>query len=442
MYRNILSIFIIFFFFTGFSSAQPSGEDISRSRKVFNRGVQYGIDKNYENALESFNKAIEINPIYTKAFLYRGLTRTELSDYEGAIKDFTITIELDPGYSDQAHYFRGLAKYGKGDYNEAAQDLTIAIRLNPDFISFFQRGKTYLMIGEYGRALQDLDISYRLNPDFDKTPLYRGKALYHVGQYEEAVKDLDSAKKIMPDNPSVYYYSGLARIGLQNSYAAIQDLNRCIELSPDNSNAYTARAKARQNTGNHDAAQVDLDIAKTLLAEAETAEKKKEPEIKKADEDMLDIAAFFSSDKRVAGKKPSSVKDIEEDLLSDKHIAEPEPEKEKYPTPATPDEKAIPDITKLSSGFYTKMLENIKPRGFGVQVASYVNTDNLQNLAGAYEEQFEKPVFINVSHINGQKIYRIIIGQFESRTSAESFRDQLRQTHFSDSFLVVFERLY
>ncbi len=449
MYYKAISILITIFFVSN-SYSQPSQEEINQSREFFNKGVQYGVNNEFQKSLEAFNNAIEINPIYAKAFLYRGLTKTELHDYKDAIKDFTITIELDPGYSDQAHYFRGLAKYKKSDYEAAIRDFSIAIRLNPDFVSFFQRGKAYLKLKEYGRALQDFDISYRLNPEFQDIHLYRGQALYYVGQYQSAIEDLDIAKQLMPDNPEAYYYSGLTRIAMQNSYVAIEDLDKCIEMNPNYGEAYLARARAKKNTGNHQAAHADEEKAKTLLAKAETDDKtvtlttKDDPAEHETSSETLDIAKFFSSDTRT---KPSAVKDVEEDIatVEDKVEVEAEPEliKEKPAAPETTAvEKKAPDITQLSSGFYNKMLNNTYPKGFGVQVASYSNTDNLQNLVNAYEEQFEKPVFINVNHLNGQKIYRIIIGQFNNRDEAESFRDNLRQNHFSDCFLIVFERLH
>ncbi len=451
MYYKAITItaFVIFVFNC---LAQPTKEDITRSRDFFNEGVKYGIDEKYNKSLESFNKALEINPIYAKAFLYRGLTKTELSDYKGAIRDYTITIELDPGYSDQAHYFRGVAKYKSGDYDGSIRDFSIAIRLSPDFISFFQRGKAYLKISEYGRALQDFDIANRLNPDYSGTFLYRGQTLYHVGQYQAAIDDLERAKELFSDNPTAFYYSGLARIAVQNSYVAIEDLDKCIELDPNFSEAYLARARAKINTGNHEAAEADKKKAEELLAKTqareETIETDKTTDKQQASSETLNIADFFSSGTSNARIKPAPIEDIEDDLETDEKVIESPVKKEKELTTKTAatdkiiTDKTILDITQLRSGFYDNMLKNASPKGFGIQVASYSNTDNLQNLVSAYEELFEKSVFINVAHINDQKIYRIIIGQFEDRSKAESFRNQLRQSHFSDCFLIVFERLH
>ncbi len=449
MYYKALLNLVICFLIISNTEAQPSREDIEKARDLFNKGVQHGVNEDYEKALEAFNNAIKINPVYAKAFLYRGLTKTELPDYKDAIKDFTITIELDPGYSDQAHYFRGLTKHHLGNYNASIQDMSVAIRLNPDFISFFQRGKSYLRLEEYGRALQDFEISYRLNPDFEKIHLYRGKSLYYIEQTELAIKDLETAKKLLPDNPEVFYYSGLARIDIQNSYAAIQDLDKCIELNPDFHKAYEARAQARKNTGNHNAAQADLEKAKSIIDEGETTaettiqptKKEREDPEKKTTPHEINIADYFVTNEHATKSEISAFSEMEEEVDSEKK-SKHKPKNDTEVTPDSTSEAVKKDITLLSTGLYNNMLNKVNPKGFGIQVASYSSTNNLQNLAGAYEEQFKKPVYININKVNEQKVYRIIIGEFNEREKAESFRDNLRENHFSDSFLIVFERLY
>ncbi len=76
--------------------------------------------------------------------------------------------------------------------------------------------------------------------------------------------------------------------------------------------------------------------------------------------------------------------------------------------------------------------------GLGVQVASYSTTSNLQSLSEAYADKYGKPVFINVSYVNGRKLYKLIIGRFDNRSDAEAFRDNLRKDDFPDSFLILF----
>lgn len=443
MYR-FLPLLIITFLFTDFSWSQPpSIENMNQAREYFNAGVKKGITGEFDSAIEDFNEAIELNPLFAEAYLYKGLAEIELSNYEEAVRDFTITIELDPAFSDQAHYFRGLARYYLELYEAAIEDLSIAVRMNPDFVSFYQRGKANLKLKEYRRSLQDFDIALRLKEDFYEGYLYRGISLYYLEDYEEAMVDLELAKKHLPQNAEAHYYSGLVRLKIQNSYVAIEDLDKALELNPELSAAYEARADARQNTGNVSAAQQDRQKAVTLQ------ETKAEPNVPQSTP-SAQRQAGASTDINFADLFNASAKEQQNDDQPE-DVAKPQPqvtvaaEKPAQPTAETvkpqPAANTVTDFSQLESGTYSQDFTKTPLRGFGVQVASYSNTDNLSNLAKAYEEKYAKPVYINVANVNGRILYKLIIGQFDTRNPAETFRDNLRNDNFPDSFLVVFENL-
>jgi tetratricopeptide (TPR) repeat protein len=344
----LLSVFI---FCLNFLNAQPpTALQMEQARAQFNEGIRAGLEDDFKKAEVFFSKAIEINPIYAEAFLYRGLSYIEMGDYPKAIRDLTIAIELDPAFSDQAHYFRGVARYWRGEYDQALDDLSVAIHMNPDYVAFFQRGKVYLSLENYSRALQDFEIALRLNPDFHEADLYRGIALNHLGEAELAAKKTDARREI---NIADYF-------------------NR-----PD-----------------------DAEI------------NRQQPE------------SGASADANIATEtKPLPVPT---EVVT---TTQPEPADETV------------RIEALQTGTYDFSLKGVKPAGFGVQVASYYNHENLENLARAYNEKYQTPVFIHVSQVNGRKLFRLILGMFSERSQAESFRDELRKADFPDSFLVLFENL-
>ena len=49
-----------------------------------------------QGALDDYNKAIEINPQYAKAFNNRGIAKHDLGDKQGALEDYNKAIELNP----------------------------------------------------------------------------------------------------------------------------------------------------------------------------------------------------------------------------------------------------------------------------------------------------------------------------------------------------------
>ncbi len=438
----VLSLFLVYFV----SIAQPpSIESMELARDHFNKGVKYGIEYDYKHAVEEFDKAIALNPLFAEAFLYKGLAEIELHDYQQALKDLTITIELDPAFSDQAHYFRGVAKSALKDYAGAIDDLTVAIRMNPDFVAFYQRGKANLELKEFRRSLQDFEISLRLNPDFHEGYLYRGINLYYMEQYEDARDDIEIAKKHLPNNAKAFYYSGLIRTRIQNSYVAIEDLNKAIELDPSFVSAYEARATASLNTGNHQMAEEDHRLARKVQ------EEKKQGKHLAKNISNNEIPEDTKQGGGESNISPSAATDINFEALFLKQeqeqkntIAQSNQHQDReanYTTGSTAKAERVPIITEMNSGIYNNDLEPLIPGGFGVQVASYSNTENLLSLTAAYQERYNRPVYINVSSVNGRTLYKLIMGQFSSRTSAEEFRDMLRNESFPDSFLVVYDNL-
>lgn len=442
---------VVFLFCYGSIIAQPpSPQKVEQARMLFNDGVKSGISEDFEKAVEQFDEATSLNPLYAEAFLYRGLAWIELGDYDLAVKDFTITIELDPGFSDQAHYFRGLARYMNDQLVPAINDFSVAIRMNPDYVAFFQRGKANLKLQEYNRSLQDFDIAIRLEEDFYQAYIYRGINLYYLGSYEEAMHDLEIAKEHFPNNSKVFYYSGLVRTALQNSYVAIEDLDRAIELDPENADAYQARAVARQNTGNPQAASEDREKVQQLQAR-DPVDKTKQPHVAEVDETQkprtqstrtqstdIDFSELFG-----ASRTPDTDQKTQMPAQEDpqhQHASTEASVKTKSST-AQPETISLKDLRNVASGTYNANLSKVYPAVFGVQVASYSSTENLLNLASAYREKYEKEVFINVAMVNNRKLFKLIIGEFAQRGDAEQFRDSLRQQSFPDAFLIVFDNL-
>ena len=58
----------------------------------YNTGIENIGKKNYDGAIEMFNKAISLNPTFDKAYYNRGVAYYEKHSYNEAISDFNKTI--------------------------------------------------------------------------------------------------------------------------------------------------------------------------------------------------------------------------------------------------------------------------------------------------------------------------------------------------------------
>lgn len=90
-----------------------------------NRGIVKYKANNYLEAIEDYNKAIEIDPTY--AYINRGNVKEGLNDYLGAIEDYNIAIEINPKYAN-AYYNRAISKQ-KIDDSTCCKDWKIAVEL-------------------------------------------------------------------------------------------------------------------------------------------------------------------------------------------------------------------------------------------------------------------------------------------------------------------------
>ena len=65
--------------------------------------------EDYINALIEYNKAIEINPNYSRAYCGIGIIKAKKEQYKEAIIDYNKAIELNSKYIN-AYFNRGIAK--------------------------------------------------------------------------------------------------------------------------------------------------------------------------------------------------------------------------------------------------------------------------------------------------------------------------------------------
>jgi rare lipoprotein A len=100
---------------------------------------------------------------------------------------------------------------------------------------------------------------------------------------------------------------------------------------------------------------------------------------------------------------------------------------------AQPEPKATePQVYKE---YYKIETQGIEPKGFGIQIASYQEAANLLRICNALHADIKKGVMIQISELNGTKLYRIIVGPFATRDEAEKFKKKLNS--YPDSFIVA-----
>ena len=215
---------------------------------------------NYEEAIEDFDLAIQLDPKYPNAYYSRGIAKHSLGNYEEAIEDFGLAIQLDPKLA-PPYNNRGSVKKDLGDYEEAIEDFDLAIQLDPKYATaYYNRGGAKYSLGNYEEAIEDFDLVIQLDPKNADAYNNRGGAKYSLGNYEEATEDFDQAIQLDSKLANAYNNRGGVKSNLGNYEEAIEDYSKAIQLDPKLANAYYNRGMAKANLGNYEEAIEDFDL--------------------------------------------------------------------------------------------------------------------------------------------------------------------------------------
>ncbi len=112
--KKLFFVFLVLLFSSSLYS-QESG------RELLDQGVYEITRKNYNKAIELFDKAIQADSGDQELYAHRGQAKHYLNRYHEAILDYNMAIKLEPDYS-EVYHLRGLAKAELKDMNGACED--------------------------------------------------------------------------------------------------------------------------------------------------------------------------------------------------------------------------------------------------------------------------------------------------------------------------------
>lgn len=121
-----------------------------------NRGNLLRDANRYDEALNDYNKAIELKPDFAIAYFNRGTLFKNAKRNSEVLNDFNKAIVLNPGYA-KAYCNRGIVFYNEKKYEEAISDYSKAIELKTDFAeSYYNKGLAEYYLGKKEAACMDL----------------------------------------------------------------------------------------------------------------------------------------------------------------------------------------------------------------------------------------------------------------------------------------------
>ncbi|MCG5057848.1 MAG: tetratricopeptide repeat protein [Limnoraphis sp. WC205] len=254
---------------------------------LFKLGLILAATEKYEEAIESFDKAIEIElgaPIEScdkaiKIKLFNDAVdlssiehnvRSNLGCYgETMIKSYNKAIVIKGEAKGNCVQYNQAIEIKPSDfkgnfvqsYNQAI-DYNQAIEIKPDDADTWNnRGNALGNLGRYGKAVASYDKAIEIKPDDADTWNNRGIALGNLGRYGEAVASYEQAIKFKPDDDEAWYNRGIALRNLGRYEEAVASYEQAIKFKPDYYYAWSSRGNALVNLGRYEEAVASYEQA-------------------------------------------------------------------------------------------------------------------------------------------------------------------------------------
>jgi tetratricopeptide (TPR) repeat protein len=243
-----------------FSRAIELKLNITRNNNVYHERAKAYLDlKEYQQAINDFDRAIEIDPTNNFIFADRGEANYKLKRYQKALNDFDAAIEHAlsiPHYEDflkdrllGLYFKRGNIHYKLGNYQKAVSNFNEIVEADPQykFLGLFfysddgsddgynisvyrKRGESHYKLKNYQLAFSDFDKWIELRPDYAYSYFIRGTAYYELKDYKMAIRDYDRYIELKPNNAIIYTWRGISYYKSGNDIKACSDFTKACEL--------------------------------------------------------------------------------------------------------------------------------------------------------------------------------------------------------------------
>lgn len=180
------------------------GELVAQSQKPENQARR---DNMLQEALGHLEEAVRIHPTYKNAWLLKGNAHLYLKQYEAAINAYQKSLSVDPNYA-EANNNLGIAYTEAGQYyGEQANDLP--------------------------KALNYLQQAFSLRPNDFNTIRLLGVANGMTGNSPEAIRLFTKCTVLQPNNASAWFDLGVAHLNAQDETKANEAFSKAKSIDPD-----------------------------------------------------------------------------------------------------------------------------------------------------------------------------------------------------------------
>ena len=200
------------------------------------------ISEKYDEAIEYYDQALEIEPKNEYVWSSRGAALLKLGMWAKAVDAFDKALNVNPELA-LAYSGKGLGLTHLKRYSEALECHDMAIKLESSPVGWNNKGNTIMrMSGDVDHAIQCYDKALKLDVKYDIAWFNKGKAELQIEMLDASIKSFTKAVELKPQFAEAWFQKGKAlSMSGKHEAEALYCFDTAIELKPANSDAWMER---------------------------------------------------------------------------------------------------------------------------------------------------------------------------------------------------------
>jgi len=188
--------------------------------------------KKWHESVDLINKLINIENNNAVNYNLKGVILYAMNENSNAIQNFEKAIEIKFDYS-EAYYNLGLVLQKLNKFKDAINSYSKAINFTNNYSEAYNNiGNCFLEIKSIENALKYFNKAIELNKDFSQAYFNRALALKELNYIDEAIKNYDKALNINNNFAEAYNNKGNLLIDLKMVKEAYVCLEKAFKIDP------------------------------------------------------------------------------------------------------------------------------------------------------------------------------------------------------------------
>lgn len=210
-------------------------------------GNCFSLQKEHENALKFFNRAIQLNPQNAYAHSLCGHEYVYNEDFQNARKYFEISLTFDIRHYN-AWWGLGNINFKQEKYEKAVENFQRAITINANCpILYSYLGMTLASMRRFSEALKHFDNAELLDPNNVLNRFQKASVLVQLEKYDDSLRELEKLKLMMPKEAPIPILMGKIYKKLNKVEKALHYFTLALDLEPKDNQRIKSLIDSLQN---------------------------------------------------------------------------------------------------------------------------------------------------------------------------------------------------